>query len=128
MNLGNFFPPSKVKFLAFKDFFLICFTLWNHKFIRWIRNTPWVFMITKVTESQKLILRNKKRQYIEYMTCSPIFSNLKVSLILPFFLFSFLLFRAAPEAYGASQARGLIRATAASLYHSHSNSGSEPCL
>ena len=38
----------------------------------------------------------------------------------------FLLFRASSQAYGASQARGLIRATAAGLYHSHSNTGSKP--
>jgi len=35
---------------------------------------------------------------------------------------------AAPVAYGGSQARGLIRATAAGLRQSHSNVGSEPCL
>ena len=45
-----------------------------------------------------------------------------------FFFFSFLLFRAAPAAYGGSQARGLIRATAAALPHNHSNARSEPCL
>ena len=38
----------------------------------------------------------------------------------------FLLFRAAPAAYGGSQARGPIEAVAASLQHSHSNTGSEP--
>ena len=37
-------------------------------------------------------------------------------------------FRAAFEAYGGSQARGPIGAVAASLYHSHSDAGSEPCL
>ena len=42
---------------------------------------------------------------------------------LPFF---FLLFRAIPMAYGNSQARGPIGA--ASLHHSYSNMGSEPCL
>ena len=31
-------------------------------------------------------------------------------------------------AYGISQARGQIGGTAAGLPHSHSNSGSEPCL
>ena len=36
-----------------------------------------------------------------------------------------LLFRAAPAAYGSNQARGQIKATAASLYHSHSNAGSK---
>jgi len=37
-------------------------------------------------------------------------------------------FRATPAAYGGSQARGPIRATAASLHHSHSNTGSKPCV
>ena len=38
------------------------------------------------------------------------------------------LFRAPPEAYEGSQARGQIGATAAGLYHSHSNARSEPHL
>ena len=41
---------------------------------------------------------------------------------------SFLLFRATPVAHKGSQARGPIRATAASLHHSESNVGSEPHL
>ena len=40
-----------------------------------------------------------------------------------FFVFS----RAAPGAYGGSQARGLIGAVAAGLHHGHSNVGSKPC-
>ena len=44
---------------------------------------------------------------------------------LPFF---FLLLRAALSAYGRSRARGQIRAAAAHLCHSHSNTGSEPHL
>ena len=45
------------------------------------------------------------------------------------FLFvCFYLFRAAPTAYGGSQARGQIRAVAAGLQHSRSNLGSEPRL
>ena len=43
-----------------------------------------------------------------------------------FCLFAFS--RAAPAAYGGYQARGLIGVVAASLCHSHSNSGSKPCL
>ena len=39
-----------------------------------------------------------------------------------------LLFRATPSAYGGSQARGRIRAAAASLHHSHSNARSHLCL
>ena len=45
-----------------------------------------------------------------------------------FFFFFFLLFGSAPAAYGSSQARGQVRATATSLHHSHSNTGSELCL
>ena len=46
-----------------------------------------------------------------------------------FFLYLFCLFafpRAAPKAYGGSQARGGIRAVAADLCHSHSNARSKP--
>ena len=42
--------------------------------------------------------------------------------------FFFLLFRAAPVAYGGSQARDLIGAVATSLCQRHSNAGSEPRL
>ena len=41
---------------------------------------------------------------------------------------SCLLFSATPAAYGGSQARGPIGATAACLHHSHSNARSEPHL
>ena len=39
-----------------------------------------------------------------------------------------MLFRAAPPAYERFQARGRIGAAAASLHHSHRNTGSKPCL
>ena len=42
--------------------------------------------------------------------------------------FFFFLLLAAPAAYGGSQARGSIGATAAGLHHSHSNAGSESCV
>ena len=42
-----------------------------------------------------------------------------------FFLGLVLLFRAESVVYGGSQARGCIRAAAASLHHSHSNTRSE---
>ena len=42
------------------------------------------------------------------------------------FISLFCLFRAAPAAYGSSQARGPVGATAAGLHHSHSRS--EPRL
>ena len=40
----------------------------------------------------------------------------------------FVFFRATSMAHGGSQARGLIRAIAASLCHSHSNARSKQCL
>ena len=45
-----------------------------------------------------------------------------------FFFFFFCLFRAAPTAYGGSQARGPVGAVATSLHHSHSHTGSEQRL
>ena len=47
--------------------------------------------------------------------------GLPIVFVFIFFAFS----RAAPAAYGDSQARGLIRAAAAGLHQSHSNTGSE---
>ena len=44
------------------------------------------------------------------------------------FIYLFLLFVAAPVAYGSSQARGQIGALAAGLQYSHSNVGSKPHL
>ena len=43
-----------------------------------------------------------------------------------FFFFFCPLFRAAPTAYGHSQARGQIGAIAASLCHNHGNARSKP--
>ena len=40
----------------------------------------------------------------------------------------FCIFRASPVAHGYSQARGQIEAVATGLYHSHSNTRSEPHL
>ena len=47
-------------------------------------------------------------------------------LFFSFLFFSF--FRAAPAAYGGSQARGQIGALAVGHSHSHSNMESKPCL
>ena len=49
-------------------------------------------------------------------------------LFLFLFFFCFCFFIATPVAYGVSQARGLIGATAAGLHQSHRNAGSEPHL
>ena len=52
--------------------------------------------------------------------------HLQIYQILCYFIL--LLFRAAPAAYGGSQARGQIGAIAASLHHSHSNAESKARL
>ena len=49
-------------------------------------------------------------------------------IIIIFFFGLFAFSRATPTAYEDSQARGLIRAVAASHSHSHSNAGSQSCL
>ena len=46
-------------------------------------------------------------------------------MVIDSYLFIYLFFRAAPTAYGDSQARGRTGAAAADLHHSHSNAGSE---
>ena len=51
----------------------------------------------------------------------------RTPVFLKYALLKFFL-RAVPTAYGSSWARGWIRATAAGLHHSHSNTGSEPHL
>ena len=59
--------------------------------------------------------QKKKKIYIYIFVCLFVFC---------LFVFS----RAAPGAYGGSQARGLITTVATGLHHSHSNAGSEPHL
>ena len=58
----------------------------------------------------------------------PSLTNWKLRIRGIFVFFVGLLFRATPAAHGGSQARSPIRATAASLRHSYSNSRSNPCL
>ena len=52
---------------------------------------------------------------------SNIFCHLRIDIYFLFVCF----FRAAPVAYGSSQARGQIGAATAGLHHSHSNTRSE---
>ena len=56
--------------------------------------------------------------------------HLKITFVnlLFYFILSFCFSRAAPAAYGGSQARGLIGALATGLRQSHRNAGSEPSL
>ena len=65
-----------------------------------------------------------------YGNTTPISASSSMALSVSSLCLSFVVvvFRAAPMSYGGSQDRGQIRATAASLHHSHSNLGSEPHL
>ena len=55
-------------------------------------------------------------------------AKLYSQLLYKTFFFFFFAVWVAPVAYGSSQARGLIGATATGLRHSHSNTRSEPRL
>ena len=76
-----------------------------------------------------LVQRWKNVSFIKFVyffyIIHPIFIYL---FVVVFFIFTFVfyIFRPAPMACGGSQARGWIRAVAASLCHSHSNERSEP--
>ena len=56
------------------------------------------------------------------MITLPFFFSFFLSFFLFFFFISFFLFRAAPAAFGSSQAKGRKGATAPGLHHSHSHS------
>ena len=61
--------------------------------------------------------RNFRKKYYGSFLCSQLFMHTCMHAC----MYS----RAVPAAYGGSQARGRIGATAASLHHSHGNAGSE---
>ena len=63
--------------------------------------------------------------YCWAMTGTPKMFGLFYLFIFVCLFFVFCPFRAVPTTYGGSQARGLIRAVAASLHQSHSNARSE---
>ena len=58
----------------------------------------------------------------------PLENHIAPSLSHDHLVYYFYCFRATPAAYGSSQAKCQIGATAASLHHSHSSSGSKLCL
>ena len=73
---------------------------------------------------KQYIIANKTKKNVNLL----ILPTKRTGISISKFLFACLLFRAAPTAYGGSQARDLIRATAAGPHHSHSNPRSESCL
>ena len=94
----------------------------------------WMYVSMCVHTSQyyRILLTHKKENNLIYVTTwkhghrKHVLWNKPVIKRTNSFFFS--LFRAAPAAYGSSQARSQIRAVAAGLHHSHSNARSELCL
>ena len=66
-------------------------------------------------------------EYVHYLDCSDCFMGIqRCQNSSNCILFLLLTLRAAPTAYGGSQARGQKGTAAASLHHSHRNARSEP--
>ena len=82
--------------------------------------SDWITLLysRKLTEHCKLAIMEKIKIIIKK-------NSSQKNKVLSFY---FLLFRDAPVAYGGSQARGRIGATAAGLHYSCSNTRSEPHL
>ena len=72
-----------------------------------------------------LIAKKGKQVLSKLVQALVFFFSCFFSVLFCFVFGVFLLFRAAPTAYGGSQARGRIGAVAAGLRQSHSNAGSE---
>ena len=90
-----------------------------------INNVIWKFR--RIFNIQYLIQFLTLTLYFCYTYTEEVYcSSLLPPSLSSFFFFSFLLFRAAPVAYGGFQVRSLIRTTASGLRHNHSNAGSEP--
>ena len=90
------------------------------------KHSPVYPLHRKYTINKYMLLKQNK-QYTARVTTN-CFSSLRVHLRweFPFFFFVFLPFLGQlPTAYGGSQARGLIGATASGLYQCHSNMGSK---
>ena len=90
---------------------------------------PRAFILFLKQESVGLAGMGEARVLLEVSWLMASFVFLHAMLVFAFyfilFYFIFLLFFRASMAHGGSQARGWIRALAATLYYSHSNVGSE---
>ena len=106
------------------------FKFWKFNFCRILRESSnWLFTLfskpVEVTPEAKMQAYSWAVFKISFRFVSRVGFSLALQKKKFFF---FLLFRATLAAYGGSQSRNLIGAIAAGLHHSHSNSGSEPCL
>ena len=90
-----------------------------------VRPLIWGFYVGKIQTNQLVTNMRPGHMFTDSCLCRYFWF-----CFILFYLFGGerVLFRTAPMAFGISQARGQIGATAASLNHSHSNMGSEPHL
>ena len=98
---------------------------WDHQELTSRATEPEVSSLETILNGLlcKLDIRDFEYLYVKnFKTLQKIYNYSANSLIF-LFLF-FCLFRAAPMAYGGSQARGRFGAVASGLHHSHSNAGS----
>ena len=115
--------PHSHQHLTLKLFLIGC--IGNFYLILMLICSPRFLMRLALFKSLLKLLAPSKH---ESLTCSNVQVFVHFCSTIFFFFFFFLLFRATPAAYESSQARGRIRAVAASLHHSHSNRGSKPSL
>ena len=92
-------------------------------------------MLEQQTPQGAVSLVSGQKQGFPRLPCQKAASQVCFTVLLPFrsdlpscLFLRVSVFRAAPTAYGGSQARGRIGAVAAGLHHSHSHAESEPCL
>ena len=83
----------------------------------------WATKRTKEQKSPFMVMFQDNTTFMYYLRIYNFLFYLFIYLFIYFWLFVFS--RAAPAAYGGSQARGPIRAVAASLRQSHNNTGSK---
>ena len=98
--------------------FLLLAMLNIHLYIRFIKCTK---MDLKRCPLQNYLLeqRKKKKELVQENNFKYVNKHLEITCKALFIYLSFYLFRAVPVSYGSFQAKGQIRAAAASLHHSN---------
>jgi len=103
---------------------------WDEETQRWIWKggdinlLPFTWLLTPLDQISRSFSSNRE----SLSTLPHLLPSSPITVFHHLFFCLFVFSRAAPMAYGGSQARSLIRAVAAGLHQSHSNTGSEPHL
>ena len=87
--------------------------------VRKVKEFVWHYIVSGITRTQASFTSSSPNYVAFHLPMN--YSGL-------FFFIIVFIFRAAPSAYGGSQARGPIGAAVASLHPTYSNMGSELCL